>query len=516
MRSTLTVSVVPTIMIGVSIRPLPVTNRLLMKVTQEKLPKSQLGLEIEIPAETTKNVYEKVVQNLARSANIPGFRKGKVPRQILLQRLGPGRIKEAALEDLVQNSLRDALSQETIEALGNYKLVSTFEDLLSQFQPGQPLTFSASVDVPPDINLGDYGNLNVKAEQVKPDPDAVDNFLAERQVQHATLIPVESRPAQMGDVTVVDYKGRLTPEGEEAVDISGGEATDFQLELEEGRFLADIVQGIVGMTPGETKEIPVTFPEDYPREDLANQKAVFTLTLKELKEKELPELDDDFAQDISEEETIAELRDSLAKQFAEKAEQETKTNKENALIEALVAQVEIDLPETLIEREVQTILTQTAIQMESYGMDLQKVFTSDMMPQLRQRSRPDAIARLRQSLALEELAKRESLTVEEEQINAKSQEVRKQLAGQDVDPQRLRDFVKSDLLKEKAIQWLEEHATIELVPEGSLKTEQTEETESVSEVSEDSTAAQPEATADQESEASSSPPDASEQTAASE
>ncbi|MEQ9624742.1 trigger factor [Coleofasciculus chthonoplastes] len=483
-----------------------------MKVTQEKLPKSQLGLEIEIPAETTKKVYEKVVQNLARSANIPGFRKGKVPRQILLQRLGPGRIKEAALEDLVQNSLRDALSQETIEALGNYQLVSTFEELLSQFQPGQPLTFSASVDVPPDINLGDYGNLNVQAEEVKPDPDAVDNFLAERQVQHATLIPVESRPAQMGDVTVVDYKGRLTPEGEEAVDISGGEATDFQLELEEGRFLADIVQGIVGMTPGETKEVSVTFPEDYPREDLANENAVFTLTLKELKEKELPELDDDFAQDISEEETISELRESLAKQFTEKAEQDTKTNKENALLEALVAQVEIDLPETLIEREVQTILTQTAIQMEKYGMDLQKVFTAEMMPQLRQRSRPDAIARLRQSLTLEELAKRESLTVDDEQMDAKCQEVMKQLAGQDVDPQRLREFVKSDLLKEKAIQWLEEHATIELVPEGSLETE---ETESVSEASEETTA-QPEATADQESEEPSPTPDASEQTATSE
>jgi trigger factor len=487
-----------------------------MKVTQEKLPKSQLGLEIEIPAETTKKVYEKVVQNLARSANIPGFRKGKVPRQILLQRLGPGRIKEAALEDLVQNSLRDALSQETIEALGNYQLVSTFEELLSQFQPGQPLTFSASVDVPPDINLGDYGNLNVQAEEVKPDPDAVDNFLAERQVQHATLIPVESRPAQMGDVTVVDYKGRLTPEGEEAVDISGGEATDFQLELEEGRFLTDIVQGIVGMTPGETKEVSVTFPEDYPREDLANQSAVFTLTLKELKEKELPELDDDFAQDISEEETISELRESLAKQFAEKAEQETKTNKENALIEALVAQVEIDLPETLIGQEVQTILTQTAIQMENYGMDLQKVFTAEMMPQLRQRSRPDAIARLRQSLALEELAKRESLTVDDEQMDAKCQEVIKQLAGQDVDPQRLREFVKSDLLKEKAIQWLEEHATIEMVPEGSLETEETTDTpETGSEASEE-TAAQPEATAAQESEEPSPTPDASEQTAASE
>jgi trigger factor len=448
-----------------------------MKVTQEQLPKSQIGLEIEIPAETTKKVYEKVVQNLSRSANIPGFRKGKVPRQVLLQRLGPQRIKEAALEDLVQDGLKQAIEQEAIEAVGNYKLVSTYEELLGKFQPGEPLTFSASVDVPPKVHFGDYSGLSVKAEETQPDPEAVDKFLEERRTEQATLIPVESRPAQMGDVAVVDYSGRFTGEGEESTEISGAQATDFQIELGEGRFLDDIVQGIVGMSPGETKELPVQFPEDYPREDLASKSAVFTITLKELKEKELPELDDDFAQEVSEQETLAELREYLEQQFREKAEQETKASKEQVLLEALLKQVEIDLPETLIEQEVQTILTQTAIQMESYGMDVRKLFNAETIGQLKERSRPDAIVRLKQSLALQEIAKRESLTVKPEEIEAKTKEVMEQLSGQNVDPNRVREVVESDLIKEKAIKWLEEHATIELVPKGSLTTEQTEATE---------------------------------------
>lgn len=452
-----------------------------MKVTQEQLPQSQLGLEIEIPAETTKKAYEQVVQNLARTANIPGFRKGKVPRQVLLQRLGAQRIKEAALEDLVQDGLRQAIEQESIEALGNYKLISTYEELIRRFEPGVPLTFSASVDVPPTVNLGDYKGLSVKAEETQPEPDAVDKFLEARRTEQATLIPVESRPAQLGDVAVVDYAGKFTGEGEESTEIPGAQASDFQIELGEGRFLEDIVQGIVGMNPGETKEVPVKFPDDYPREDLAGKSGVFTVTLNELKEKELPELDDDFAQEISEKETLAELRQFLEDQFREKAEQETKTSKENALLEALLDKVEADLPESMIDREVQTILTQTAMQMESYGMDIRKLFNADTLPQFRERSRPDAIVRLKQSLGLQEVAKRESLTTAPEEIEAKVKEVMEQLSGQNPDPDRVREVVESDLVKEKALQWLEEHATIELVPKGTLTKEDETEADSSSE-----------------------------------
>jgi trigger factor len=440
-----------------------------MKVTQEKLPHSQLGLEIEIPAETTKKVYEKVVQNLARSANIPGFRKGKVPRQILLQQMGPKRIREAALEDLVQDSLKQAISQEAIEALGNYQLISTYEELTAQFRPGEILTFKAAVDVPPEVNLGQYSGLSVQAEETQADPEAVDKFLEERRVEQATLIPVESRPAQIGDTAVVDYTGKFA--GEEGTEISGAQATDFQIELESGQFLEDIVQGIVGMTTGETKEVSVQFPEDYPREDLAGKSALFTITVKELKEKELPPLDDDFAQEVSEQETLAELREFLTLQFQEKAEKETVASKEDALLAALADKIEIDLPETMIDREVETILTQTAMQMESYGMDVRKLFNAETIPKLKENARPDAMQRLQQSLALQEIAKRESITVEKAELDAKIEEVLEQLAGQDVDQGRVREVVESDLLKEKALRWLEEHGTVELVPKGSLTPE---------------------------------------------
>ncbi|NEQ79693.1 MAG: trigger factor [Moorea sp. SIO2I5] len=450
-----------------------------MKVTQEKLPASQVGLEIEIPAETTKQAYEKVLQNLSRTVKIPGFRQGKVPRQVLLQRLGAQHVKAAAIEELLDSSLKQAIEQAQIEALGNYNLTSTLEDLLSQFKPGEPLTFTASVDVPPVVNLGEYNGLSVKAEETKVEPDAVDNFLEQRRVEQATLVPVESRPAQMGDVVVVDYVGRFTGDSEEDEGsvIPNGEAKDFEIELGEGKFLEDILQGIVGMNPDQNKEVPVTFPEDYPLEDLAGKSSVFSITLKEIKEKELPELDDDFAQEVSDKETLAELREYLQQEFQESADQETQASKEEALINALLEKVEVDLPETLIDQELQTILTQTAIQMQQLGMDVKRLFTEENLPQLRERSRPDAIQSLRQSLALKEIATRESLTLEESEIEAKSKELMKELAGQEVDPDRLREFVESDLLKLKAIKWLEDHGTIELVPKGTMTEEEETEAE---------------------------------------
>jgi trigger factor len=217
-----------------------------MKVTQEKLPQSRIGLEIEIPPDQSKNAYEQVVQKLARTVNIPGFRKGKVPRQILLQQLGQTRIKATALEELIQSSLQQALKQEAIEPLGNYQLRSDFDELVGQFKPGEPLTFIAAVDVQPEVSLGDYTGLTVKAEEVPYDPSTVEKFLEERRAELANLIPVEGRPAQMGDVAVVDYSSRLAdePEGEETESIAGGQAEDAQIELVEGKFLKEFVDGM--------------------------------------------------------------------------------------------------------------------------------------------------------------------------------------------------------------------------------------------------------------------------------
>ncbi len=449
-----------------------------MKVTQEKLPASQIGLEIEISAENSQNTYEKVVRNLAHSTNIPGFRKGKVPRQILIQRLGPQRIKATVLEELIQESLKQAVEQESIESLGNYKLRSNFDELIQQYKPGEPLTFSASFDVPPTPELGDYQSLKVKAEETAYDPSQVDDFLEQRRAEQGTLVPVEDRPAKMGDVAVVDYQGRFAPgEGEESEEIPGTQATDFQMELAEGKFVEGMVEGMVGMKPEETKEISVTFPEDYAKEDLAGKAVVFTITLKELKEKELPDLDDDFAEEVSEFETLAELRESLENQFQEKAAQETKNSIHEAIIAQLTEQSSVDLPETMIQQEVDMLIAQTAMQLERLGIDINKLLNAETVPQMRERSRPEAIERLEKSLILAEIAKRESIELEPEAVEAKVKEMSAQLSGQEFDMERLRTVVEEDLLEEKTLNWLQEKAAVELVPKGSLDESEAEETQ---------------------------------------
>ncbi|SRR5579883_214523 len=446
-----------------------------MKVTQEKLPASQIGLEIEITPEMTKQTYEQVIKNFTSTANIPGFRKGKVPRQILLQRLGVTRIKAAALEEIIQDGIEQALKQEEIQVLGQPQLRSSFEELINNYEPGKPLIFSAAVDVEPEIKLGQYTDLKIVAEEIKYDPQKVEEVLEKERQQLATLIPVEGRPAQIGDIAVVDFKGFLKPdEGEEQTaepkPVPGGEATDFQVELQEDRFIPGFVTGIIGMNPGETKEITAKFPDPYTNQDLAGKNAVFTVTLHELKEKELPELNDDFAQEVGDYETLAELRSSLEERFQKDAEEKTKENKQQALLAELLKLVEIDLPETMVQREVDTMLTQTAIRLSQQGLDVRKLFTQDVIPQLRERSRGEAIERIKRSLALQEVTKRESIEVSPEEIEARFQELVQEYAEQEFDEERLRSAVENEMLTDKVITWLLEHSTVELLPEGSLST----------------------------------------------
>jgi trigger factor len=474
-----------------------------MKVTQEKLPASQIGLEIEITPEMSSKAYEKTLQEFTRNANIPGFRKGKVPRQVLLQRFGSARIKASVLEDLIQDSLKLAIDREKINALGQFSLRSSFDELLEKFEPGSAITFAAAVDVPPEAKLGTYTGLSVQAEEIKYDPARVDNVLEDYRKRSATLVPIEGRAAAWGDMAIVDFKGRFAEAQEDETEpgeIPGGSAEDFTIEIAEGKFIAGFVDGIVGMNSGETKEVAVTFPEGYPQEDLAGKPAVFTITLKELKTQELPELDDDFAQDVSEFETLAELRESLESRYQKEAEQKTKDNKQEALLAELVKQVEVELPETLVKQEVDYAVTQTAMQFSQQGMDVKKMFTQEIVQMLRQQARPEAITRIQRTLALGEVAKKESLEVEAAAIEAKMAEILAQYRGQEqeIDRKRLREVVSEDLLKDKILEWLEANGTVELVPEGSLKPAE-EEADDAEEASEEVEAA--DATVEVEAEA---------------
>ena len=233
-----------------------------MKVTQERLPASQIGLEIEITPEMSKDAYEQVIKKYTRSANIPGFRKGKVPRNILVQRLGKDYIKAMALDDLINNCLEKAREQEKIKAIGQFELTTIFEELVKDFEPGKEMAFSAKIDVEPEAKVENYKGLVVKAEEAKYSPALVDEFLEERRSLMGTLIPVEGRAAELGDVAIVDFVGVIPSEteGEEAKEVPGGKAQDFQIDLKGGKFIPGFIEGIVGMKLEETKEISTQFP----------------------------------------------------------------------------------------------------------------------------------------------------------------------------------------------------------------------------------------------------------------
>lgn len=456
-----------------------VQQYLSMKVTQENLPDSQVGLEIEVPAEMTKQSYEKVLRDYMKSANIPGFRKGKVPRQILIQRIGGLQLKAAALEDLLQKVVDQAVKQEDIDALGNYQLRSDFESMIGQFEPGQEITISASVDVPPRVTLNSYKGLSVQAEEIKTDVDSrVEETLESYRENLATLVPVEDRVAQDGDVAVVDFVGKAENEDGELEEFEGGSAEDFQVEISEGRFIPGFVEGMVGMKLEEDKDVEVTFPEDYPQPELAGKPATFTISLKELKEKELPDVDDDFAEEVSEFETLAELRKSLEERYEKEAADATDANVEQALLDELVKHIEAEIPDTLIKREVDFIVTQTAMQLSRQGIDLGKFLTKELVDGMRTNARPDAIERLRRTLALGEIAKQEGIEVEDADIKTRTEEMMAEVEDpSQVDPERLNQVVTEDLLKEKILAWLKENSTVELVPEGSLTPEEPEEPE---------------------------------------
>lgn len=444
-----------------------------MKVTQEKLPASQVGLEIEITSEITKQKYEQVIKNLTKTVNIPGFRKGKVPRQILVQRLGTTRVKATALEEIIQEGIEQAIKQEAISAIGQPQLRSSFDDLINNYEPGQPLIIAAAVDVVPEIKLNKYTSLEAKAEEIKYDPSRVDTVIDEQRDKLATLVPVEGRAAQIGDMAVIDFKGVIAKaEGDdpdsEPKPIPGGEGTDFQVELQEDKFIPGFVLGIVGMNPGETKEVAAQFPEPYGNEELSGKAALFTITLKEIKTKELPELDDDFAQEVSEFETLEELRASLTQRYQKEAADKTKENQQEALLTELLNHVEIDLPTTFIDQEVDAMLTQTAMKLSEQGIDVKKLFTQEIIPQLRERSKPEAVERIKRSLSLQEIGKRESIEVTNEEVEARVTELIAEYPNEDLDKNRLGGVVKEELLTKKIVDWLLERSSVELVPEGSL------------------------------------------------
>ena len=429
-----------------------------LKVSTSPRPGSRMAVEISVPAGRTQSSHEAAVEKLSRSIKLPGFRKGKVPRAVLVQQIGPVRIRATALEDLVDSVFRDALRQAEIAAIGQPALDGGFEALLERFEPGQELSLTLELDVEPTPTLKSTKGLKAEVETVQFDAGRVDELLEQSRRQLAALVPVEGRAAAEGDVALISFEGSYADTGEA---ISGGSSDGMEVELEEGRMIPGFVEGILGMKPGDTKTVVCQFPDDYPQEDAAGRKASFEISLTEVKTRELPDLDDAFAQQASDKQTLAELRADLEERLKDDAERRNASNRHDALVAALVEQLEVELPETLVQQEIVALLEQTAGQLAQQGMDVKKLFTPQLIQSLRETSRPEAEDRLKRSLALKALAVAEGIELADDEINAKVKELSRNLSETaNIDPNRLRAAVQDDLMREKLLEWLETNSTI--------------------------------------------------------
>ena len=435
-----------------------------LKVSTESRPSSRLAVTVTVPGERCTASYEEAIKSLSRSINLPGFRKGKVPRSVLVQQLGGVRIKATALEKLIDSAWRDAIKQESLEPISQPDLSSGFDGLLESFNPGDELTFTLEADVAPTPKLKSTKGLKAEYEAVAYDASRVDSMIEDSRKQLATVVPVEGRAAEKGDIAVLGFKGTYSDDGSE---IEGGSADSMDVDLDNGRMIPGFIEGVIGMKVGESKSVDCQFPDDYPKEDARGRKAAFEIELKDLKTRELPELDDAFAKQASEQDTMADLRKDLEQRLKDDAERRQTSNRNDGLVKALVEQLEVELPEALIQQESRNLVEQTAAQFAQQGMDVKSLFTPDLIRNLMQNSRPEAEERLRRSFALTALAEAEDIKLDDSAIDTKLKEVKKDLSAEaKVDPERLRQAVMDDLMQEQLMSWLETNSTLtEKAPE---------------------------------------------------
>ncbi|MDT7946087.1 MAG: trigger factor [Cyanobacteriota bacterium PSP.bin.10] len=438
-----------------------------MQVIQEKRPGSRVGLKIVVEADRVKRSYEKTLRQLEQNIQIPGFRKGKAPRNLVVRQVGRERILASAVDDLISEAIQQAFKEAQLTPISRFELDDEVGQLLAQFNPEADFSFSGYVEVYPEARVGQYKGLTVTATRVDVKPEQIDQLIDRWRDQRATLLPVEDRPAQLGDVVVIDFAAR-DAEGNPLDEMT---TQDFQLELKEDNFIPGFVAGIVGMQLDETKEIAATFPDDYFRKEVAGKTVTFTVCLREIKAKELPELDDAFVQEISSFQTVAELREHLQKRLEQDALTQSEENLETAILNAILETTEVDLPETLIEQETTQLLAQSLQALRQEGIkpgELRK-FLSELPPetlnQLKERHRPEAINRLRRTLALSAIVRQEQIAVGSTELDVEVEEVMAAYAqqGQKLDRERVRQAVYEGLLTDKVMAWLKSQTTVNWV-----------------------------------------------------
>ena len=428
-------------------------------VKTNSLPKSRISVELEIPSSSCKTCIDETIISISRSARIPGFRVGKIPKQVLIQRIGLTQLHASALEKIIDKSWNEALKLKSIEPLCEPELEEGFESLLERFNPNETLKIVLQTDIAPELKLKQTKDLKVKVTKSIFDPKSVDEALEKSRNQLATIVPINNRAAKMGDIAVVSFEGIYKDSKEK---IEGGSTDSMDLELEKNKMIPGFVEGIVGMKINEKKKLNLTFPADYAHEESRAKEAIFEISLNDLKTKELPPLNDEFAKQSSDKSTLKELKKEIEEQLKANFENTQKNIRTEALIDALTKELEVDIPKSMIDAEVRNNIEQTAQRFAQQGLDVKSTFTPEVIKSLAESSRPQAEKNVLRNLSLKALSESEKITVNEKEIKLKLEEFEEdiQKSSKAIDIEKLREVLKNDLLKDKLIKWLEENSQI--------------------------------------------------------
>ena len=379
-----------------------------MSLQVEKLENNTAKLTIEVPAEELDQAIMKAYNKNKGKFNIPGFRKGKVPYAMVEKMYGAGVFYEDAANDLIPGAYADAAEESELE------IVARPEISVTQIEKGKPFIFEAEVTLKPEVKLGKYKGIKVEEMDVTVTDEEIEAELDKVKEQNARLVAVDDRAVEDGDQTTIDFEGFVDGEAFE-----GGKGEDYPLTIGSHAFIDTFEEQLIGKKIGEEVEVNVTFPENYQAENLAGKPAMFKVTVKEIKVKEYPEVDDDFAQDVSEFDTLAEYKEDIKKNLEEKKEKEAKADKESKVIEAIVKDAQMDIPEKMIEAQSQQMVEEFAqnIAMQGISFEQYMQFTGTTLEQLTEQVKPQAQARVESSLVLDAVVKAENIEATDEEFN---------------------------------------------------------------------------------------------------
>ncbi|PFP27727.1 trigger factor [Bacillus sp. AFS073361] len=381
-----------------------------MSAKWEKLEGNRGVLTVEVSADKVNEGLNAAFQKVVKQVNVPGFRKGKMPRQMFEKRFGVESLYQDALDILLPEAYGSAIDETGIEPIDRPDID------IEQMEKGKELIFKATVQVKPEVTLGEYKGLEVEALDTNVTDEDVANELKTLQERQAELVVKEEGTVENGDTVVLDFEGFV-----DGVAFEGGKAENHSLEIGSGSFIPGFEEQLVGLAAGESKDVEVTFPEEYHAAELAGKPAVFKVTIHEIKGKELPELDDEFAKDVDDEvETLDALKEKIKTRLENSKKHEAEHHLRDTVVEKAAANAEVEIPEVMVTNEVNRMLQEFEQRLQMQGMNLELYFQFSGQDEnaLREQMKEEAVNRVRVNLTLEAIAKAENLEVTDEEVNA--------------------------------------------------------------------------------------------------